>query len=77
MESSTLFTLSSLAKIRSGTVCAVYANRHHKTFIEKNAKVDAERKAIECGLEAAIVIRSMDTVKKENAMTHWTADVSL
>ena len=77
MESSTLFTLASLAKIRAGTVCAVYANRFRKTFIGENEKEDAEKNAILCGLESAIIIRSMDSIKKDKNITHWTADASL
>ena len=77
MESSTLFTLSSLANLKAGTVCAVYANRSHKTFIDEQGKNDAEQKTIQCGLEAALIIRKMDSIKKAKKNTHWTADMSL
>ena len=77
MESSTLFTLTSLAKIKSGTVCAVYANRSQKTFIDEQGKVDAEQRAIQCGLEAILIIRKMDSIKIAKNNPYWTADMSL
>jgi uridine phosphorylase len=60
MESSTLFTLASLAGLRAGTVCAVYANRPAGTFISPDAKPAAEARAIEVGLETIDFLARMD-----------------
>ena len=77
MESSTLFTLASLAKFRAGSVCAVYANRQTKTFIEEKEKIITEEKAIECGLEAAVLVRSMDKQKEVSKVKYWNANLVL
>lgn len=71
MESSTLFTLSSLGNFRAGTVCAVYANRPKKVFIDPNKKKKAERDAIICGLNAALIINKMDIIKEEHNTKYW------
>ena len=73
MESSTLFTLSSLANFRAGTVCAVYANRPKKIFIEPDKKKKAEMDAIKCGLNAALIINKMDIIKRQNGVKNWNS----
>jgi uridine phosphorylase len=50
MESSALFVLTSLAGLRAGTVCAVYAQRIEGTFLEGAAKEAAEASCIDAGL---------------------------
>ena len=50
MESSALFILASLAGLRAGTVCAVYAQRVEGTFPEGPAKDAAEARCIDAGL---------------------------
>jgi len=60
MESSTLFTLGSLADIRAGTVCAVYANRSRCTFIKETDKLIAEENCLITGLEALRILAKMD-----------------
>jgi uridine phosphorylase len=50
MESSALFVLTSLAGLRSGTVCAAYAQRVDGTFLEGAAKEAAEARCIDAGL---------------------------
>lgn len=77
MESSTLFTLASLANYRAGTVCAVYANRFSKEFIDSDQKTKAEKNSIICGLDAAVLIRKMDGIKKLQNKTNWSADLRL
>jgi uridine phosphorylase len=63
METSALFCLSTLRKVRAGAVCAIYAQRHRNQFIDKDAKVEAERRCIETGLEAVRVLRAMDEAR--------------
>ena len=60
METSTLFTMASLAGIRAGAVCAVFANRPENRFIEKEHKKDAEARAVRCGLRATDFLAHMD-----------------
>jgi uridine phosphorylase len=50
MESSALFVLAGLAGLRSGTVCAAYAQRVDGTFLEGAAKEAAEARCIDAGL---------------------------
>jgi uridine phosphorylase len=50
MESSALFVLAHLAGLRSGTVCAAYAQRTDGTFLEGAAKEAAESRCIDAGL---------------------------
>ena len=42
METSTLFTLATLAGVRAGAVCAIFANRPRGTFIEPDAMYGVE-----------------------------------
>lgn len=60
MESSTLFTLATLAGVRAGTVCAVYANRALDSFIDWTEKERAEARAIDVGLETIEFLAWMD-----------------
>ncbi|MHA2362778.1 MAG: nucleoside phosphorylase [Candidatus Hodarchaeales archaeon] len=77
MESSTLFTLATLAGYRAGTVCTVYANRTHNTFIPAEHKDGAEKLAILCGLNAAVVLKQMDKMKKEHNLKYWHPGLSI
>jgi uridine phosphorylase len=63
MEASTLFSLSTLAGFRAGAVCAIYAQRHDNTFIDKSTKKSAELDCIEVALEAIVVLSKMDELK--------------
>lgn len=60
METSTLFTLATLAGIRAGAACAVFANRPANRFIDPDAKAEAEAAAIRCGLAAIDTLAHMD-----------------
>jgi uridine phosphorylase len=71
MESSTLFILAALKKIRAGTVCAVYANRPHNKFIKTSEKLIAEEKCIKTGLEAFTILNKMDAEKKTKKKKYW------
>lgn len=71
METSTLFTLASLRGIRSGAVCAVYANRHHNVFIDTETKELAERRCIETGLGAVEILWRMDKARNLHRSNLW------
>lgn len=60
MESSTLFTLASLAGVRAGTVCAVFGNRVRNEFIAPEKKGPAEHNAIRVALRALEFLAQMD-----------------
>lgn len=75
MESSCLFTLGQLADIRTGAVCAIFANRHANTFIDSKTKEEAERRCIETGLVAVEVLALMDRAKGRTP--HWLPSMGL
>ena len=52
METSTLFTLTAMRGYRAGAVCTVFANRPADRFIDSDAKIPAEDRAIGVALEA-------------------------
>ncbi|MEO6577380.1 MAG: nucleoside phosphorylase [Candidatus Limnocylindria bacterium] len=61
MESSALFVLAHLAGLRSGTVCAAYAQRTDGTFLEGAAKEAAEARCIDAGLAGIHLLWKIDT----------------
>ena len=61
MESSALFVLAHLAGLRSGTVCAAYAQRTDGTFLEGAAKEAAEARCIDAGLSGIHLLWQVDT----------------
>jgi uridine phosphorylase len=63
METSALFVLSSLRGVRSGAVCAAYANRHVNRFIDADEKDRAEGRCITAGLGAIEVLHAMDRAR--------------
>jgi uridine phosphorylase len=60
MESSALFVLAHLAGLRSGTVCAAYAQRTNGTFLEGAAKEAAEARCIDAGLAGIHLLWQVD-----------------
>jgi uridine phosphorylase len=61
MESSALFVLAHLAGLRSGTICAAYAQRADGTFLEGAAKEAAEARCIDAGLAGIHLLWQADT----------------
>jgi uridine phosphorylase len=61
MESSALFVLAHLAGLRSGTVCAAYAQRTDGTFLEGAAKEAAEARCIDAGLAGIHLLWQVDS----------------
>ncbi len=61
MESSALFVLAHLAGLRSGTICAAYAQRTDGTFLEGAAKEAAEAHCIDAGLAGIHLLWQVDT----------------
>jgi uridine phosphorylase len=61
MESSALFVLAGLAGLRSGTICAAYAQRIDGTFLEGAAKEAAEARCIDAGLAGIRLIWEVDS----------------
>ena len=64
MEASALLVLASLARCRAGVVCAVYAQRNTGAFVEGAAKDEAEAACVETGLEALLILATMDRQKR-------------
>ena len=75
MEASTLFTLSSLSGSRSGTVCAVYADRNSNSFVTPKEKEHSEKDCIKIALEAFVVLDKMDRKKGKNR--YWLPDMGI
>lgn len=59
MEASTLFTLATLAGVRAGAVCAVFASRPENRFIDPRDKAAAEDRALDVGLQGLQVLARM------------------
>jgi uridine phosphorylase len=73
MESSALFVLAGLAGLRSGTVCATYAQRVDGTFLEGAAKEAAEARCIDAGLAGIHLLWELDSGDGTDALERWSA----
>ncbi|MEW5761031.1 MAG: hypothetical protein AB1779_09720, partial [Candidatus Thermoplasmatota archaeon] len=58
METSCLFVLSALRGIMAGSVCAVYADRARRKFIDLKDKDRAEERCINVGIEAFFELKT-------------------
>ncbi len=81
MESSALFVLAHLAGLRSGTICAAYAQRTDGTFLEGAAKEAAEARCIDAGLAGIHLLWQVDseggdTLARRGALIGRTAGSS-
>ena len=83
MESSALFVLAHLAGLRSGTVCAAYAQRTDGTFLEGAAKEAAEARCIDAGLAGIHLLWQVDGEggdylgRREASINHQTGGSQL
>lgn len=77
MESSTLFTLGNLVGTRTGTVCAVYANRRLDTFIDKTDKEIAEETCLRVGLDALKILYAMDLTKNKRGVPYYVPNLTI
>jgi uridine phosphorylase len=73
MESSALFVLAGLAGLRSGTVCAVFAQRVEGTFPEGAAKEAAEARCIDAGLAGIHLLWEMDRQQDGDPRSRWSS----
>jgi len=69
MESSALFTLSSLAGHRAGAICGIVADRDANKFIDKEALHNLEIDSLKLGLNAVKILAAMD--KKRGKNKYW------
>lgn len=77
MESSALFVLAGLAGLRSGTVCAAYAQRTDGTFLEGAAKEAAESRCIDVGLAGIRLLWEIDSsADGADPFARWSAMIS-
>ncbi len=76
MESSTLFTLGSLAGVRTGTVCAVYSNRVRGEWIGDSERIAADEAAERVGLEAVRTLAAMDSWKSKQQKQYFVSRLS-
>lgn len=75
MEASCLFTLATLSGARAGAVCGVIAQRNANKFVDDETKDNLELLSIEVGLEAALILSSMDS--KRGGAKHWTPNMGI
>ena len=54
MEASTLFTLASLKKWRSGCICTVFGRRQHDQFLNPEDKPALEDRCVNVALDALV-----------------------
>lgn len=66
MECSTLFTLANLFGLRSGAICAVYANRVIDEF-----KIAGEMEACKAACEAVKILKEWDDLKEKAKKRFW------
>jgi uridine phosphorylase len=77
MESSALFVLAGLAGLRSGTVCAAYAQRIDGTFLAGAAKEAAESRCIDVGLAGIRLLWEIDSsADGDDPFAAWSALIS-
>lgn len=74
MESSALFVLAGLAGLRSGTICAAYAQRTDGTFLEGAAKEAAEARCIDAGLTGIHLLWEIDTGERVDPLVQWSKE---
>ena len=75
MESSTLFTMSTLAGFRSGTVCAIIAERTANRFIDKDTLARVEVECLQVGFDAVTILAKMDKLRGKE--THWLPSMGI
>lgn len=66
MECATLFTLSNLFDLRSGAVCAIFANRETEEF-----QVAGEDEACRTACEAVKILSEWDVQTRTDKRPHW------
>jgi uridine phosphorylase len=71
MEASCLFVLGGVAGLRTGAVCAVYANRQTGDFIAPDLKRQAESAAIHTALGAVDILAAMDQRRDAAGAPLW------
>jgi uridine phosphorylase len=77
METSALLTLASVAGVRAGAVCAIYAERRHNRFIDGELKEKAEMNCIRCGLGALEALSRMDAAKTKARARWWRPSLGM
>ncbi|TME32612.1 MAG: nucleoside phosphorylase [Chloroflexi bacterium] len=75
MESSALFVLAGLAGLRSGTICAAYAQRTDGTFLEGAAKEAAEARCIDAGLAGIHLLWEIDSGTRADPIAQWSSEI--
>jgi uridine phosphorylase len=75
MEASTLFTLGSLAGVRTGAVCNIYSNRVRGEWIDDEQRTVADEAAERVGLEAVRQLATIDAWKAKHQKPHFMCQV--
>ena len=70
METSCLLTLATLRRFRAGAVCAVYAARPNRTFVDAEEKHAAEGRCIQVGLRALHLAAGLEAARGDRPLWH-------
>ncbi len=71
MESSTHFTLGTLAAVRTGMISLVYSNRVKGEWMDDLERIAGDKAAERVGLEAVRLLATMDAWKKEHQKPYY------
>jgi uridine phosphorylase len=71
MEASALLVLAALAGARAGVVCTAFAQRQEGTFLDEDARADAELACIGTGMAALRILADMDARTRAAGALNW------
>jgi uridine phosphorylase len=71
MESSTQFTLGTLAAVRTGMISVVYSNRVKGIWMDDLERIAGDKAAEPVGMEAVRLLATMDAWKKEHQKPYY------
>lgn len=71
MESSTLFTMATLMKLRASTICLAIAHRPTGGFIDPESKKNGEKTILLAALDAFHELDRMDKAKAKAGKPYW------
>ena len=74
LRTSPWLVLAGLAGLRSGTICAAYAQRTDGTFLEGAAKEAAEARCIDAGLTGIHLLWEIDSGMRADPIVQWSEE---
>ncbi len=77
MESSTLFTLTTMMGLRASTLCLAIAQRQTGGFISPEMKKEGEHQALTAGLDGLVELAKMDAAKAKAGKRYWVPSLGV